>query len=87
MHKPAVLPLLTAGLLLTGCESTPERGPGAPAVVQSETRCDGRAVTGSRIVRCDTSDVHVIDANEIRATGLPGAGAGRGAETRGGPAR
>ena len=64
------------GLLLSACAAAPERGvDAAPAVAQGK-RCDGREATGSRLARCDRSDVRVISGEEIRATGVPSSGGG-----------
>jgi hypothetical protein len=75
---------LSTAALLTACASVPERGASAAPAVVTKPRCDGQPATGSRLARCD-SNVTVISGDEIRATGIPGSGAGRGAETRGGP--
>lgn len=74
--------LVLPALLLTGCETTPTAPAAAPAAAApaaaAKPRCEKREVTGSRLARCDDADVRVISGEEVRNTGMPGAGAGGG---------
>lgn len=68
---------------LTGCETTPPAVADAKPAAQtatSQSRCEKREVTGSRLTRCDSgpSDVRAITREEIEATGMPTGGPGKG---------
>jgi hypothetical protein len=73
--KTAAL-ILPVAALLVACASTQPQpagaaAPGSPGTESAARRCD-QTVTGSRIPRCDRSDVRVITREEIERTGMPG---------------
>jgi predicted small secreted protein len=75
--------LLLGVAILAGCETTPPAGADAKPAAQaaaSQSRCEKREVTGSRLTRCDSgpSDVRAITREEIEATGMPTGGPGKG---------
>ena len=86
--KPLVAMLsLCTFISLSGCESTApaagaQAGPQAASKAAPKPRCEKREVTGSRLARCDDSDVKVITGEEIKNSGMPTGGPGRGAEGR-----
>jgi hypothetical protein len=64
--------------VLAGCETPATASATKPAAetAASETRCERREVTGSRLARCDTgpSAVRAISREALESTGLPTAG-------------
>jgi len=80
-----VLSLTAATLLLAACETTPPAAAttaqAQPAVQNADAdskRCERREVTGSRLARCDDASVRTIRGDEVRTSGMPSSGPGRG---------